>query len=282
MEIVRAIPELRSARSRLREPVGLVPTMGYLHAGHLSLVKQARRECASVVVSIFVNPTQFAPTEDLAAYPRDLPRDLSLLESEAVNVVWLPTPEIMYPPGYQTWVTVEGVTGVLEGKQRPTHFRGVTTVVAKLFNNVLPHKAYFGQKDAQQVVVIRRMVADLNFPVEIVVCPIVREPDGLAMSSRNVYLNPAERKAATVLHRALMAAQAAYQRGERDAENLRSIVEHMVQSEPLATLQYVAYSHRDSLEELRGAAQGGLLSLAAFVGKTRLIDNVLLESDQDT
>jgi pantoate--beta-alanine ligase len=224
MQTVSTIPELRLAHLSLPAPVGLVPTMGYLHEGHLSLVRAARAECASVVVSIFVNPTQFGPREDLAAYPRDLPRDLSLLESAGADLVWTPTPEIMYPPGYQTWVTVEEVTLPLEGAMRPGHFRGVTTVVAKLFNAVQPDRAYFGQKDAQQARVIQQMVRDLDFPVQVVVCPIVREPDGLAMSSRNAYLNPAERQAATVLSRALAAARSAWEAGERDAGRLRQVM----------------------------------------------------------
>jgi pantoate--beta-alanine ligase len=277
MDTVETLNELRSARSRLPAPVGLVPTMGYLHAGHLSLVRAARAECASVVVSIFVNPAQFGPNEDLAAYPRDLPRDLELLEKEGVDLVWMPTPEIVYPPGFQTWVTVEQVTQPLEGGMRPGHFRGVATVVAKLFNAVQPHWAYFGQKDAQQAAVIRQMVQDLNFPLEISVCPIVREPDGLAMSSRNTYLNPAERRAATVLSRALGAARSAYERGEREAETLRRIMTGTIQAEPLARLQYVSCAHPDSLEELHGQIEGpALLSMAVYVGKTRLIDNTVL------
>jgi pantoate--beta-alanine ligase len=217
MKIVSSIHELNAARPLLPGPVGLVPTMGFLHAGHISLVERARRECASVAASIFVNPAQFGPNEDLAKYPRDLPRDLALLEAAGADLVWTPAPEVVYPPGFQTWITVEGLTARLEGAQRPGHFRGVTTVVAKLFNAVGPQKAYFGQKDAQQAAVIRRMTRDLNFPIEIIVCPTVREADGLAMSSRNTYLNPEERKAATVLFRALSAAKAAYESGERDA-----------------------------------------------------------------
>jgi pantoate--beta-alanine ligase len=278
MKTVTAIAELRQARCELPAPLGLVPTMGYLHAGHLSLVNAARRDCASVVASIFVNPTQFGPNEDLAAYPRDLPHDLKLLEEAGVDLVWTPTPEVMYPPGYQTWVTVEEVTQPLEGGMRPGHFRGVATVVAKLFNAVQPDKAYFGQKDAQQTVVIRQMVRDLNFPLEIVVCPIVREPDGLALSSRNVYLDPAQRQAATVLHRALQRAMQAFQSGERHSQALRRIMTEMIESEPLARLQYVSCADAASLQELQGAVTGrALLSMAVYLGKTRLIDNMLIE-----
>jgi pantoate--beta-alanine ligase len=250
--------------------------MGYLHEGHLSLARRAREECASVVVSIFVNPTQFGPNEDLAKYPRDLPRDLSLLEAAGVDLVWTPTPEVMYPPGFQTWVTVEGLTQGLEGKVRPGHFRGVTTVVAKLFNAVGPDKAYFGQKDAQQAAIIRRMTKDLDFPIEIMVCPTVREPDGLAMSSRNAYLNPDERQAATVLFRALSAAKAAYEKGERNAETLRRIMTDTIKAEPLAKLQYVSCAEYDTLQELDAVAGKALLSMAVFVGKTRLIDNFVI------
>jgi pantoate--beta-alanine ligase len=248
--------------------------MGFLHEGHLALARRARAECASVAVSIFVNPTQFGPNEDLAAYPRDLPRDLALLESVGVDVVWTPTPEIMYPSGFQTYVTVEQVTQPLEGAMRPTHFRGVATVVAKLFNAVGPERAYFGQKDAQQVAVIQRMAVDLNFPVEIVVCPTVREADGLALSSRNTYLTPEQRAAAPVLQRALKAAEAAYINGERDAESLRQIMRDVLAAEPLAKPQYVSCADRLTLQELQTITDGALLSMAVVVGKTRLIDNV--------
>lgn len=279
MKTVTSFSELRLARLSLAEPVGLVPTMGYLHAGHLSLVQAARAECASLVVSIFVNPTQFGPNEDLAAYPRDLQRDLGLLSGESADLVWIPGVEDMYPPGFQSWVTVDEVTRPLEGSMRPGHFRGVATVVTKLFNAVQPQKAYFGQKDAQQAVVIRQMARDLNFPVEIVICPIVREPDGLAMSSRNVYLNPAERQAATVLSQALRAAQAAYHSGENDAQKLRSLVERTVNAEPLARLQYVSCANAETLQELQGPFPGRLLlSMAVYFGKTRLIDNIILGS----
>ncbi len=277
MKIVTTLPELRAARRTLPGPVGFVPTMGYLHAGHISLVQAAKAECASVTASIFVNPAQFGPNEDLARYPRDLPRDLSLLEAAGVDLVWTPTVDVMYPPGFQTWVEVEGLTRPLEGEVRPGHFRGVTTVVAKLFNAVGPDKAYFGQKDAQQAAVIRRMTKDLDFPIEIVVCPIFRETDGLAMSSRNVYLNPAERQAATVLFRALSAAKSAYESGERDAEKLRLVVREMITAEPLARLQYVSCADYDALEELETVHGKALISMAVFMGKTRLIDNSILE-----
>jgi len=276
MKMVKTPLELRLARKQLLEPVGLVPTMGYLHAGHLSLVSRARQECASVVVSIFVNPAQFGPQEDLAAYPRDLARDLEMLKPLEVDLVWAPAPEDLYPPGYQSWVMVEDVTQPLEGAMRPGHFRGVATVVAKLFNAVQPQRAYFGQKDAQQVVVIRRMSQDLNFPIEIVVCPTAREADGLAMSSRNSYLSLMERRSAVVLYRALTAAQAAFEQGERDAGKLRKIMNDVLGSEPLARPQYVSCADPLSLQELDGVVDHALLSMAVFIGKTRLIDNVLL------
>jgi pantoate--beta-alanine ligase len=276
MKLITSLPDLRTARSLLPGPVGFVPTMGYLHAGHISLAERAKKECASVVVSIFVNPTQFGPAEDLAKYPRDLPRDLALLEAAGVDLVWTPTPEVMYPPGYQTWVTVEGLTAPLEGAQRPGHFRGVTTVVAKLFNAVQPQKAYFGQKDAQQAAVLRRMTKDLDFPIEVIICPTMREADGLAMSSRNMYLNAEEHKAATVLFRALTSAKAAYESGEQDAGTLRRIMIDTINSEPLARLQYVSCADYDTLEELEKVMGKTLLSMAVFVGKTRLIDNFVL------
>jgi len=250
--------------------------MGYLHEGHLSLVRRACEECDHVVVSIFVNPTQFGPNEDLSKYPRDLDRDLSLIKPIGADLVWMPTAEIMYPHGYQTWVDVEVITHHLEGSMRPGHFRGVTTVVTKLFNAVQPHKAYFGQKDAQQAAVIRQMTRELNFPIEIVVCPIVREPDGLAMSSRNVYLNAEERKAATVLYRSLSAARNLYENGERDAGELRRIMREVLATEPLAQMQYVSCADYDTLEELETVTGKTLLSMAVFLGKTRLIDNFVL------
>jgi pantoate--beta-alanine ligase len=276
MRRVISLPELRSARLYLAGTVGLVPTMGYLHEGHLSLVRRAREECDQVVVSIFVNPTQFGPKEDLASYPRDLERDIKLIEPYT-DLLWTPTPEIMYPQGYQTWVEVEEMTHPLEGAMRPGHFRGVTTVVAKLFNGVQPDRAYFGQKDAQQAAVLRQMVRDLNFPIEVVVCPIVREPDGLAMSSRNVYLDHQQRQAATILSRSLREARGAYDNGERDAGMLRQIMKDVLASEPLANVQYVSCADYETLEELENVERKALLSMAVYIGKTRLIDNFILE-----
>jgi pantoate--beta-alanine ligase len=276
MQTVTTLAELHQALPTLPRPMGFVPTMGYLHRGHVSLAERARAECASVVASIFVNPTQFGPNEDLASYPRDLPRDLAMLDSAGVDLVWTPTPEVMYPPGFQTWVTVEGLTGRLEGERRPGHFRGVTTIVAKLFNAVGPQKAYFGQKDAQQAAVLRRMTLDLDLPIEIIVCPTVREADGLAMSSRNTYLNPEERQAASVLFRALTAANSAYEQGERRAETLRGIMQETIQAEKLARLEYVSCADYDSLDELEDVTGKTLLSMAVYVGKTRLIDNFVL------
>jgi pantoate--beta-alanine ligase len=270
---VRTLSELRAARADLPGPLGLVPTMGYLHEGHLSLVRAAKSANRSVAASIFVNPAQFGPQEDLSAYPRNLVRDLALLEAEGVDLVWTPAEIDLYPPGYQTWITVEEITQPLEGAFRPGHFRGVATVVAKLFNAFQPQRAYFGQKDAQQAAVIRKMVLDLNIPVEIVVAPIVREVDGLAMSSRNTYLNAAERQAATVLYRALSAANDAYEAGERDAGDLRSIVSNLIRKEPLAQMQYVSVADPLTLRELDGEINEALVSLAVYIGKTRLIDN---------
>jgi len=276
METVATLDELRAACAQLARPLGFVPTMGFLHDGHLSLVRRAKEECASVVVSIFVNPTQFAPDEDLQAYPQDLPRDLGLLEAEGADLVWTPVPAIMYPDDFQTWVSVERVSRPLEGTARPGHFQGVTTVVAKLFNCVGPQKAYFGQKDAQQAVVIEQMVRDLNFPIEVVVCPTVREPDGLAMSSRNTYLNPQERQAAVVLYQALGAAREAFAAGQREADELRRIMAEAINTEPLARLEYVSCAHPETLEELETVTGRALLSMAVIVGKARLIDNVIL------
>jgi pantoate--beta-alanine ligase len=276
MRVVHTIAEARAVRRALPGTWGFVPTMGYLHEGHLSLVRRARAENDRVAVSIFVNPTQFGPHEDYARYPRDLERDLRLLEPLGVDLVFVPSVEEMYPPGFQTWVIVEEVSRPLEGASRPGHFRGVATVVTKLFNILQPDRAYFGQKDAQQTVVIRRMVQDLNIPVEIVICPTVREPDGLAMSSRNTYLNPEERRAATALFRALQAAKARYEAGERDAERLREAMREVIRAEPLARIDYVSVAHPETLQELERVEGPALLSLAVYIGTTRLIDNLML------
>jgi pantoate--beta-alanine ligase len=282
MQVLSTVESFRAAKAARPGRWGFVPTMGYLHQGHLSLVKRARAENDHVAVSIFVNPTQFGPNEDLAAYPRDLARDLSLLEPLGVDLVFNPAPEAMYPPNYQTYVTVEEVTKYLEGASRPTHFRGVATVVAKLFNIVGAERAYFGQKDAQQTVVIRRMVADLNMPIQIVICPTQREADGLAMSSRNTYLDAEHRRAALVLYRALCSAKEAFDNGERNGDALRASMRQIVEAEPLAELDYVSAADALTLQEAASVdeAHGLLLSMAVRVGKPRLIDNFLYENGQ--
>jgi pantoate--beta-alanine ligase len=280
MQILTSLQDLRQFRTSLSGRFGLVPTMGALHAGHLSLVRRAKAECRHVGVSIFVNPTQFGPNEDFTKYPRTLEQDLRLLEPLGVDVVWAPPPEEVYPPGAQTWVTVDHVSAPLEGARRPGHFRGVTTVVAKLFNAFTPDRAYFGQKDAQQAAVLKRMVQDLNFPLEVVVCPIIREPDGLALSSRNRYLSPEERRSAIVLYRALCAAQAALDGGERDASRVRAGMAEILAAEPLARADYVSAADPDTLEELDQIDAQVLLSLAVRMGTTRLIDNFVLRAGQ--
>ena len=278
MKMVSSLHEMHTARIGLEGLVGLVPTMGYLHEGHLSLVRAAAEACDHTVVSIFVNPAQFGPSEDLSRYPRDLQRDLDLLEPLGVDIVWTPSVEAMYPPGFQTWVEVEQLTRPLEGSMRPGHFRGVTTIVAKLFNAIQPHKAYFGQKDAQQAAVIRQMTRDLSYPIEIVVCPTVREPDGLAMSSRNKYLEGDDRRAALVLSRALQAAGSAFEAGERSAVALRALMSETIAAEPRARLQYVSCADYETLEELESVGdRKALLSMAVLIGPTRLIDNRVLE-----
>jgi len=278
MKVYSEIPPIR--RERWTDPLstwGLVPTMGYLHEGHLSLVRRARQENERLGVSIFVNPTQFNNPDDLATYPRNLERDLLSLEKEDVDLVWTPSPEIVYPPGFQTYVEVERVTQQLEGPARPGHFRGVATVVNKLFNLFQPQRAYFGQKDAQQVVVIKQMVQDLNFNLEIVVCPIAREADGLAMSSRNAKLSPEARQQATCLYRALTAAKNAFTQGERNADTLRRLMLEVINSTELARPDYVSVARPDTLQELDIIQDRALLSMAVFVGGVRLIDNMLVE-----
>jgi pantoate--beta-alanine ligase len=279
MNVFTEISDIRTRR--WADPLttwGLVPTMGYLHEGHLSLVRRARQENDRVGVSIFVNPTQFNNPNDLAAYPRDMERDLALLREAGVDLVWTPTPEIVYPSGYQTYIEVEEVTRPLEGAARPGHFRGVATIVAKLFNIFQPQRAYFGQKDAQQVVVIKRMVEDLNFYLEIVVGPTVREADGLAMSSRNARLSPAARQAATCLYRALLAATSAFEQGQHSADSLRAAMRIVIESTPMTRLDYTSVAHPDTLAELDLVEEKALLSLAVFVDEVRLIDNIVVDS----
>jgi pantoate--beta-alanine ligase len=278
MKVVTQIQEYRKLRPAMAVPVGFVPTMGYLHQGHLELVRRARAENQTVVVSIFVNPTQFGPQEDLASYPRDPERDLALLEKEGADMVFMPSAEEMYPEGFDSWVEVGRATERLEGAYRTGHFRGVATVVAKLFNIVQPTRAYFGQKDAQQLVVIKKMVSDLNLDLEVVAVPTVRESDGLAMSSRNIYLDPNERQAALVLWQVLSLAQELWQEGERDAERLRQEMTLFIDAEPLARIDYVSVADSSTLEELSRIEGAALVSMAAWIGKTRLIDNVMLDT----
>ena len=276
MKIINTIAEIKALRRQISSSLGLVPTMGYLHEGHLSLVRQARAENEVLIVSIFVNPTQFSPTEDYAAYPRDTERDLALLRKERTDFVFMPSVEEMYPKDFNSWVKVNGITERLEGASRPGHFQGVTTVVAKLFNIVEPTRAYFGQKDAQQAMVIKKMVAELNMNVAVIVLPTIREKDGLAMSSRNIYLSPEERQAATILFKALTLAQKLYNNGERNAEYIRQQMVTLINEEPLAKIDYVSIADQNTLEELPTIDRPALTSLAVRIGKTRLIDNILL------
>jgi pantoate--beta-alanine ligase len=276
VNVATTVAELRRLRAALPEPIGFVPTMGYLHAGHLALARAAREANRSVVASIFVNPKQFGPREDFAAYPRDPERDLRLLDDSGVDLVFVPDLTSIYPPDFASSVDVGPVGEHLEGASRPGHFRGVATVVSILFNLVQPTRAYFGQKDAQQCVVIKKLVADLAFPIEIVVGPTVRENDGLALSSRNVYLTPPERLAARVLSASLWAVKQAHEDGERDGRALRGIVETMVGAEPLAQLDYVSVADSATLDELQTVDRSAVVSLAVRIGRTRLIDNETL------
>jgi pantoate--beta-alanine ligase len=276
MKIVGTVAELRKLREKLPGPLGFVPTMGYLHEGHLVLVRQAKAENASVAVSIFVNPTQFGPKEDFRQYPRDAERDLSLLKKEGTDVVFMPPVEEIYPPGFNSWVEVGRLAERLEGASRPGHFRGVVTVVARLFELVKPDRAYFGQKDAQQLIVIRKMAADLALNLEVIAVPTVREADGLAMSSRNTYLNPEERKQAVVLYQALTLAQRLYAEGEKDARVIRQKMTALIQKQPLADIDYISIADAETLEELDVVRPPALVSMAVKIGKTRLIDNIVV------
>ena len=279
MRICNAIEDMRTecnAARRGGRRLGFVPTMGALHEGHRSLVRAAKASCHAVAASIFVNPLQFGPTEDLAKYPRTFDRDRELLEKEGVDLLFAPSVEEMYPAGAVTWVTVEGLSGKLDGRSRPGHFRGVTTVVAKLFHIVEPNAAFFGQKDAAQVAIVRRMVRDLNFPVEIVACPIVREPDGLALSSRNAYLDEQQRKQALVLRRSLLRVKKSWDAGEHVAAKLVAVGCEEIAREKSVRLDYFEIVNPESLDTAESVAGGALVAVAAFVGPTRLIDNILL------
>ncbi len=276
MEVISGIGELKALRSCWMRPIGLVPTMGYLHDGHVALVRRAREESKTVVVTIFVNPTQFGPSEDFGCYPRAFERDVSILQAEAVDVVFAPSSAVMYPEGFSTWVEVEGITSRFEGAIRPGHFRGVATVCSKLFNIVDPERAYFGQKDAQQVAVIRKMVQDLNMNLDIEAVPTVREADGLAMSSRNAYLNGPERAAAAVLFRALSAVQEMYRAGCRDMTKMSNCMRRIVGEEKLVELDYAAIVDPASFEVVNSLEHPALAIVAARVGSTRLIDNMPL------
>jgi pantoate--beta-alanine ligase len=279
MEILTTVETMQQRCAGVRHAgkrLGFVPTMGALHAGHISLVHAAKAQCDAVAVSIFVNPTQFGPTEDFSKYPRTLERDLEMLRSEGVDIAFTPSTEEMYPSGATTFVDVEGISDRLDGRSRPGHFRGVATVVSELFHIVQPSAAFFGQKDAAQCAVIRQMVRDLMLPVEIVVCPIIREPDGLAMSSRNAYLSPEERKQALVLSRALKNIQRAVEKGEADPEKLKALAAAIFREEPKVTVDYIELVHPNTLLPAATVAHGTLVAVAAKVGSTRLIDNIVL------
>lgn len=279
MQIVRTITEMRAAVHAVRQPqrtVGFVPTMGALHDGHRSLMQAARKRCDVVAASIFVNPTQFGPNEDFSRYPRTFEADCQMLEAESVDILYAPSPEEMYPAGASTVIRVEGISDRLDGVSRPGHFYGVATVVAKLFNIVQPDIAFFGQKDAAQVAVLRRMVRDLNMPLELVVCPTLRESDGLAMSSRNRYLSPEERKRALVLSRALHTVEALAKDGEKNATRLLAAMQSMFLTEPTVKIDYLSIVDPDTLLALENTHKGALVAVAAYVGTTRLIDNLVL------
>jgi pantoate--beta-alanine ligase len=276
MQIARTISKMKILRKNLTGSVGFVPTMGYLHEGHLELVRRAKKDNSFAVVSIFVNPTQFAPNEDFKAYPRDLDRDIEMLRSVTTDIVFVPSDKEMYSELYNTWVDVHGITATLEGRSRPTHFRGVTTVCNKLFNIVQPDHAYFGQKDAQQALVIQKMVTDLNMNLEIIVAPTIRETDGLAMSSRNTYLTTEERLSAPILYRSLRLAAEMYEKGERDANKIREAMTALICTIPSARIDYISISDIDTLNEIDTITGKVLISMAVRFGKPRLIDNIIL------
>jgi len=280
VETIRTIAWMKQAARTARAEnriLGFVPTMGALHEGHLSLVASARQNCSPVMASIFVNPKQFGPTEDFSKYPRPLDEDITKLADAGVESVFIPDPAEIYPPGFQTYVTVEGLSEKLEGRSRPGHFRGVSTVVLKLLEIVQPHFAYFGRKDAQQARILQQLAQDLSLDTEIVVCPIVREPDGLALSSRNGYLNIQERRGATVLHRALSAARDEISSGVRDSLHIQTLIHRVIQSEPLARIDYAEIVDAITFEPVVRISKSCYILLAVFFGKTRLLDNLLIE-----
>ncbi len=278
MKVIESIADMKQARLSMPRTVGFVPTMGFLHDGHLELVKKARADNDNVIVSIFVNPTQFGPQEDYTTYPRDIPRDVTMLGTAGTDIVFIPSAADMYPPYFNSWIDIEKITSGLEGESRPGHFRGVATVCNKLFNIIQPTKAYFGQKDAQQCVVIKRMVTDLDMNLDIVVVPTFRESDGLAMSSRNTYLKPNERQAAKVLYRSLNLAKDMWLKGETDAQKIRSAMIDLIHGEPLAEkIDYISIAHPETLQEMDKIVPPVLISLAVKIGKPRLLDNIILE-----
>ncbi|MFC1846171.1 pantoate--beta-alanine ligase [Chloroflexota bacterium] len=279
MEIANTIARMRALRQDITGTVGFVPTMGYLHQGHLSLVREAKAGNSVAVVSIFVNPSQFGPSEDFDSYPRDIERDLDLLKKENTDIVFIPDSKEIYTRDFNSWVEVAGLTELLEGERRPGHFRGVTTIVAKLFNIVEPTRSYFGQKDAQQAIVIKKMVSDLNMNLEIIVSPTIREHDGLAMSSRNIYLDPEERKAATVLFQSLNLALNMWESGQQDSEKVRLEMIALISKEPLACIDYISIADVGTLKEIIEINDKALVSLAVRIGKTRLIDNLVLSGN---
>lgn len=276
MRVIETVADFADIRQGLPGPLGLVPTMGFLHEGHMALVGRARADNATVVASIFVNPTQFGPGEDFSTYPRNMESDLAKLEAEGVDLVFAPSVEEMYPKGFDTYVDVGRITSRLEGESRSGHFRGVATIVCKLLTIVRPNRAYFGQKDAQQCLIIKRLNTDLGFGAEIVVVPTLREADGLALSSRNVYLEPDERQAALTLYRSLRLAKELWKRGNRDAGNMRKQMRALIEGEPLARIDYISIADAETLDELERIDGPALVSLAVYIGKTRLIDNILL------
>jgi pantoate--beta-alanine ligase len=287
MEIIRTVSWMKQAAQQARAEnhvIGMVPTMGALHEGHLSLLRRAKSNCSKVFASIFVNPTQFGPNEDLSKYPRTFEPDVAKLEAAGVDILFAPDAKEIYPPGFTTYITVEGLSNRLEGRSRPGHFRGVATVVHKLFAIAQPQYAFFGRKDAQQARILQRMLQDLNADVELVLCPIVREPDGLALSSRNLYLNPEERRAAAILYRSLEAARSEIVTGTRDALSLLNSVRNVLAKEKLARVDYVEVADADKFESLArlNAHAAAYLLLAVFIGKTRLIDNLLVERASDS